>query len=106
MPYKQGPFPPSDRSEASPPQAGPLLNRRPGYIRYVDINHLIALAQTYRISVHLERRVGQFVPAGVPLAHVSRPDVPADRALILTLWREFGAKTKKAPSGVFFVLEQ
>jgi uncharacterized membrane protein len=84
MPYKQGPFPPSDRSEASPPQAGPLLNRRPGYIRYVDINHLIALAQTYRISVHLERRVGQFVPAGVPLAHVSRPErVPADRALHL-----------------------
>ncbi len=46
---------------------GPLLSRRSGYIRYVDIKHLIALAQAYRISVHLERRVGQFVPAGVPL---------------------------------------
>ncbi|HUI13249.1 MAG TPA: DUF2254 domain-containing protein [Xanthobacteraceae bacterium] len=84
MPYPRGPFPSSDRSEAPPPQDGPLLNRRSGYIRYVDIKHLIALAQTYRISVHLERRVGQFVPAGVPLARVSKPErVPADRALHL-----------------------
>src|SRR5579863_545037 len=84
MPYPRGPFPSSDRSEASPPQDRPLLNRRSGYIRYVDIKHLIALAQSYRISVHLERRVGQFVPAGVPLARVSKPErVPPDRALHL-----------------------
>jgi uncharacterized membrane protein len=34
--------------------------------------------------VHLQRRVGQFVPAGVALMRVSKPErVPADRALQL-----------------------
>ena len=72
-----------DRSEASPTEDwSPVLNRQSGYIRYVDINHLLALAKAYCICVHLERRVGQFVPAGVPLARVSKPErVPADRAL-------------------------
>jgi uncharacterized membrane protein len=85
MPYPRGPFPLPDRSEASSAEEGaPILNRQSGYIRYVDINHLVALAKTYRICVHLERRVGQFVPAGVPLARVSKPErVPADRTLHL-----------------------
>ena len=62
----------------------PILKRQSGYIRYVDIGHLIALAKAYRVCVQLERRVGQFVPAGVPLMRVSRADrVPADRALHL-----------------------
>ena len=39
---------------------------------------LSSLAQAYRFCVHLERRVGQFVPAGVPLARVSQAErVPA-----------------------------
>jgi uncharacterized membrane protein len=85
MPYPRGPFPLPDRSEAPPAKDGtPILNRQSGYICYVDINHLIALAKAYRICVHLERRVGQFVPAGVPLARVSKAErVPADRALHL-----------------------
>ena len=62
----------------------PILNRQSGYIRYIDINRLVALAKAYQICVHLERRVGQFVPAGVPLMRVSKPErVPADRALHL-----------------------
>jgi len=83
MPYPRSPFPLPDRSETSPTEDwAPVLNRQSGYIRYVDINHLLALAHSYRICVHLERRVGQFVPAGVPLARVSKPErVPADRAL-------------------------
>ena len=85
MPYPRGPFLLPDRSEASSAEDGtPILNRQSGYIRYVDINHLVAAAKAYRICVHLERRVGQFVPAGVPLARVSKPErVPADRALHL-----------------------
>jgi uncharacterized membrane protein len=83
MPFPRSAFPLPDRSEISPTEdRAPLLNRQSGYIRYVDINHLIALAKSYRICVHLERRVGQFVPAGVPLARVSKPDrVPVDREL-------------------------
>jgi uncharacterized membrane protein len=85
MPYPQGPFRLPDRSEASSARDGsPILNRQSGYIRYVDIKHLVALAKAYQICVHLERRVGQFVPAGVPLMRVSKPErVPVDRALHL-----------------------
>src|SRR5215467_6390223 len=36
MPYSQGPFAVAVRSEALPPQQGAILNRRSGYIRYVD----------------------------------------------------------------------
>ena len=47
----------------------------------MDIKRLITLALAYRISLHLERRVGQFVPAGVSLARVSKLErVPADGA--------------------------
>jgi uncharacterized membrane protein len=82
MPHPRGPFPIPVRSEAPPAEEGAILNRQSGYLRYVDIKHLIALAQAYHVAVHLERRVGQFVPAGIPLARVSKPErVPPDRAL-------------------------
>lgn len=84
MLHPRGPFPLPVRSEAPPANDGAILNRKAGYIRYVDIDHLIDLAKAYHISVHLERRIGQFVPAGVPLARVSKPErVSADRALDL-----------------------
>ena len=85
MPYPRGPFQLPDRSEASSAEHGAaILNRQSGYIRYVNINRLVALAKAYQICVHLERRVGRFVPAGVPLMRVSKPErVPADRALHL-----------------------
>ena len=85
MPYPQSPFLLPDRPEASSAEHGtPILNRQSGYIRYVNINRLVALAKAYQICVHLERRVGRFVPAGVPLMRVSKPErVPADRALHL-----------------------
>ena len=85
MPYPQGPFRLPDRSEPSTAENGtPVLNRQSGYIRYININRLVALAKAYQICVHVERRVGQFVPSGVPLMRVSKPEpVPADRALHL-----------------------
>jgi uncharacterized membrane protein len=85
MPHPRGSFPLPNRSEPSPAQGGaPILNRQSGYICYVDIKRLVALAKAYRVCVQLERRVGQFVPAGVPLARVSPPErVAADFALHL-----------------------
>lgn len=85
MIYQRGPFELLDRTEASSAEHGtPIFNRQSGYIRYIDINRLVALANAYQICVHLERRVGQFVPAGLPLMRVSKPErVPADRALYL-----------------------
>jgi uncharacterized membrane protein len=93
MPYPRGRFPLSDRSEVSAAKYGtPILNLQSGYICYVDINRLVALAQAYRISVHLERRVGQFVPAGIPLARVSKAErVPPDRALHLIAAFDIGS---------------
>jgi uncharacterized membrane protein len=83
MPDPRSSPPPPDQSEPPPAETGsPILSRQSGYIRYVDINHLIALAKAYGICVHLERRVGQFVPAGVPLARVSKSEhVSSDHAL-------------------------
>jgi uncharacterized membrane protein len=85
MPHKRGAFPLLDRNEASLAEDGsPILNPRSGYIRYIDINHLVGLAQAYRICIRSERRVGQFVPAGVPLIRVSKPErVSADESLHL-----------------------
>lgn len=81
MPDPRGPFPLPDESDACPAGSAAILNQRSGYIRYVDIKRLVALAQAYGISVHLQRRVGQFVPAGTPLARVSKPErVTAERA--------------------------
>ena len=46
-----------------------------GYIRYVDTERLLYLAQAYKLRVRLLRRVGHFVPAGVALFGAS----PAER---------------------------
>jgi len=85
MPDAQGPFPPPERSDEFPTGAStPILNRQSGYIRYVNVSHLVALAKTYRIRILIERRVGQFVPAGVPLMRVFRADrLPDDGAFHL-----------------------
>src|SRR5664280_3079514 len=48
MPYPRGPFLLPDRSEASSAEHGAaILNRQFGYIRYVNINRLVALAKAY-----------------------------------------------------------
>jgi uncharacterized membrane protein len=93
MPYPRGPLPLTEQSELPTAKEGsPILNRQSGYIRYIDVNLLVDLAKTYGISVYVERRVGQFVPAGVPLAYVSTPEqVPPDRALHLLVAFDIGA---------------
>src|SRR5271155_5441315 len=49
-----------------------FLSDESGYIRFVDTQRLIALAKLYHVSIRVLRRVGHFVPAGVPLMMVSR----------------------------------
>ena len=51
-----------------------ILSRQSGYIRYIDIQRLRQLALAYRVTLRVERRVGHFIPAGVPLLRVSRHD--------------------------------
>jgi uncharacterized membrane protein len=43
-----------------------------GYIRFIDTRRLVALAKHYQVSIRVLRRVGQFVPAGIPLMMVSK----------------------------------
>jgi uncharacterized membrane protein len=60
-----------------------VANDVSGYIRFVDRKRLVQLAKTYRVKIKVLRRVGHFVPAGVPLLAVSKdgrltPDAMAE----------------------------
>jgi uncharacterized membrane protein len=82
MPYPRSSYLLEEQGEgfAATENGAAVFSRESGYIRYVNVQHLVALARAYRICVHLDRRVGQFVPAGVPIMWVSKPDrVPAER---------------------------
>jgi uncharacterized membrane protein len=50
----------------------PVLSDRSGYIRFVDIPRLVALAKSSHVKLRVVRRVGQFVPAGTPLLMISK----------------------------------
>ena len=52
----------------------PILSNVSGYIRFVDTRRLVSLAKSNRVRVQVLRRVGHFVPAGVPLLMVSKAD--------------------------------
>jgi uncharacterized membrane protein len=45
-----------------------------GYIRFVDTRRLLDLAKQYHVRIRVLRRVGHFVPAGIPLAMVAKGD--------------------------------
>ncbi|HXZ31802.1 MAG TPA: DUF2254 domain-containing protein [Terriglobales bacterium] len=49
-----------------------VLSRDSGYIRFVDTRRLVALAKHYHVTIRVLRRVGHFVPAGIPLTMVSK----------------------------------
>ena len=62
---------------------GQVRSEGSGYIRFVDTARLVALAKEHHVKIRVLRRVGQFVPAGVPLLAVARgdrlsPDVTRD----------------------------
>jgi uncharacterized membrane protein len=61
-----------------------IASRASGYVRFIDIARLTVLARDFRVILRIERRVGHFVPAGVPLLRVSSLDrVGGDRAALL-----------------------
>jgi uncharacterized membrane protein len=74
MPYPRGRLEPLSPAPPLDPDDTPVLNQCSGYIRFVDIQRLLYLAKSWRILIRLDRGVGQFVPAGVPLLWVSRED--------------------------------
>lgn len=56
-----------------------------GYIRFIDKRRLVAVAKHYHVSIRVLRRVGHFIPAGVPLMMVSKANrlPPAGTAELL-----------------------
>ena len=71
MPHPRGSY---ERSEQAPPSRDGrervIVNRKSGYIRFVDVGFLVDCAKTFGVQITLDRRVGHFVPAGVPLLRV------------------------------------
>jgi uncharacterized membrane protein len=49
-------------------------NQKSGYIRFVDLGYLLALAKAHHIRIRLQRRIGHFVPENVPLIKVTREE--------------------------------
>jgi uncharacterized membrane protein len=76
------------RTQTPPPELAfdtTLPSTQSGYIRFIDLERLLAVARDHRVNVRVLRRVGQFVPQGVPLMAVSRAErLPsAGRAALL-----------------------
>jgi uncharacterized membrane protein len=72
---------PEPRRHRQPPEAhllepgerdGAVSSDVSGYVRFIDIDRLVSLAKSYGVVVRVVRRVGHFVPAGVPLLMVSK----------------------------------
>ena len=74
MPRPRTRFEPMSRLPLDDTGQTAILNQQSGYVRFIDVDQLLYLAKTWRIRIRVERGVGQFVPAGVPLLHVSRED--------------------------------
>jgi uncharacterized membrane protein len=49
-----------------------ILNAVSGYIRFIDTKRVVAAAKRYHVGVRVLRRVGHFVPAGIPVVMVSK----------------------------------
>ena len=49
-----------------------VASRESGYICFIDTRRLVAFAKHHHVTVRVLRRVGQFVPAGIPVMMVSK----------------------------------
>jgi uncharacterized membrane protein len=71
MPHPRGPLElPEHAAPFRQAQERFIISRRSGYIRFVDVAFLVECAKSYGVQIVLERRVGHFVPAGVPIMRV------------------------------------
>jgi uncharacterized membrane protein len=68
-----------------------VLSAASGYIRFIDTRRLTALAKHYHVTIRVLRRVGHFVPAGIPLMMVSKGNrLPPEAAAELLAAFDFG----------------
>jgi uncharacterized membrane protein len=68
-----------------------FLSDASGYIRFIDTRRLVAVAKHYHVSIRVLRRVGHFVPAGIPLMMVSKGNrLPPEGAAEMLAAFDFG----------------
>jgi uncharacterized membrane protein len=71
MPHPRSSYETSERIPASREgRQRVIASRKSGYIRFVDVAFLFDCAKSFGVQIALDRRVGHFVPAGVPLLRV------------------------------------
>lgn len=61
-------------TSALPDKGEAIVSRTSGYIRHIDIEKLMRSAVAHKVTIVVTRRVGHFVPEGVPLMSVSNPN--------------------------------
>jgi uncharacterized membrane protein len=77
-----------------------------GYIRFIEIKRLTALAKSFHIKIQVLRRVGHFVPEGVPFLMVSRADrATPERVEALRAAFDFGSSRTLQQDVEFGVLQ-
>jgi uncharacterized membrane protein len=83
-----------------------VLNDTSGYIRFLDTRRLVALAKSYHVKIRVLRRVGQFIPAGVPLLVLSKAGSLPDEAVAEFQWAfDFGPSRTLQQDVEFGVLQ-
>jgi uncharacterized membrane protein len=83
-----------------------VLNHESGYIRFIDARRLLALAKQYHVRIQVLRRVGHFVPAGIPLMIVSRGSrLSHERSARLLATFDFGPTRTLQQDAEFGVLQ-
>src|SRR5271155_845708 len=71
MPHPRSTYERSEQAPASREgRERVIVGRKSGYIRFVDVEFLFDCAKSFGVQITLDRRVGHFVPAGVPLVRV------------------------------------
>jgi uncharacterized membrane protein len=87
----------------------PVAHHLSGYICFIDTARLVAVAKRYQLKVVVQRRVGQFVPAGVALLMASREErlTPEVREALLSTFDLSAARTlqQDAEFGVLQIVD-
>ncbi len=71
-PLRESRIVPLDADMAPDAQETPVLSEQSGYVRFINVRRLVLVARSSGLTVRVLRRVGHFVPAGVPLLMVSK----------------------------------
>lgn len=70
--FRRPNFSPNGLPDEPSPYDAPVLSTVSGYVRTIDTAHLLSIAKDNRLTVRVIRRVGHFIPAGIPLLTISK----------------------------------